>query len=91
MNLAHIVGHATSTVKHPSLAGWRLLVAQPLDAAGGPDGDPVLAIDQLGSGCGDVAMISSDGGAIREMMNSKTAPVRWAVIGLVDPSMAGER
>ncbi|MBW3539162.1 MAG: EutN/CcmL family microcompartment protein [Planctomycetes bacterium] len=91
MNLARIVGHATSTVKHPSLAGWRLLVAQPLDAAGGPEGEPVLAIDELGAGLGDVAMISSDGGAIREMMRSKTSPVRWAVIGLMDSGAAGDQ
>ena len=30
MQLAGVVGHGISTVKHPSLQGWRLLVVQPL-------------------------------------------------------------
>ena len=32
MQLALVLGTATSTVKHPSLEGWKLLVAQPLAA-----------------------------------------------------------
>ena len=31
MQLGRVMGHATSTVKHPSLHGWRLLVVQPYD------------------------------------------------------------
>lgn len=84
MQLAHVIGHATATVKHPALAGWRMLVVQPLDAAGGPDGFPVIAIDDLGSRRGDQVIISSDGKAVREMMGTNTTPVRWAVIGVAD-------
>ena len=40
MQLAKVVGRATATVKHETLAGWRLLLVQPLDAAGKADGDP---------------------------------------------------
>ena len=28
MQLGTVVGHAVSTVKHPSMKGWRLLVVQ---------------------------------------------------------------
>ena len=49
MQLAKIIGTATATVKHPSLAGCRLLVVQPLMAdRRSPDGDPQLAVDTLG-------------------------------------------
>ena len=37
MRLAYIRGYVTATVKHPSLAGARLLIAQPVDMAGQPD------------------------------------------------------
>lgn len=84
MQLAEVIGRATATVKHPSLAGWKLLVVQPLDVAGKPDGDPVLAIDELGAGRGSQVILTSDGAAVREMMNSNTTPVRWAVLGLPD-------
>ena len=84
MQLATIIGHATATVKHPSLAGWKLTVAQPLNAAGQPDGNPLLAIDELGSGRGDRVMLTSDSSLVREMTESKNTPIRWVVIGLVD-------
>ena len=46
MQLGLVVGNVTSTKKHPSLHGWKLLVVQPMLADGTkPDGDPVLAID----------------------------------------------
>ena len=47
MQIGSVVGHAVSTVKHPSLKGWRLLVVQLLMADGKPDGEPLLAIDAL--------------------------------------------
>ena len=84
MQLATVLGHATSTVKHPTLTGWKLLVVQPLDTHGGPDGTPVLAIDDLGARRGDRVILTSDGKGVRELMKSDNTPVRWAVIGIAD-------
>ena len=38
-NIGLVVGHATSTVKHPTLDGWRLLVVQLTTIDDKPDGD----------------------------------------------------
>jgi ethanolamine utilization protein EutN len=84
MNLALVIGHATATIKHPTLKGWKLIVVQPLDARGKPDGEPQLALDRLGAIRRGTVMITSDGGAVREMVGSKNTPARWAVIGLAD-------
>lgn len=84
MQVGEVIGKATATVKHPSLAGWRLVVVQFLDAAGGNDGDPIIAIDNLGCGLTDHVILTSDGTSVREMMESNNSPVRWAVIGIVD-------
>ena len=84
MQLAKVVGRATATVKHATLAGRRLLLVQPLDAAGGPDGDPQLAMDELGAGRGDTVLVTTDGAAIREMIHADNSPLRWAVMGLAD-------
>lgn len=84
MQLACVIGHTTSTVKHPSLEGWRMLIVQPLGIDGHDDGDPYIAIDELGAGVGDRVMITGDGSSIREMMKSNNSPVRWAVIGIAD-------
>lgn len=84
MQLATVIGHATATVKHPTLAGWRLRVVQPLGTGGRADGAPLIAVDNLGSRNGDRVIITSDGKSVQEMIGSRTTPVRWAVIGLAD-------
>jgi len=85
MQLARIIGTATATVKHPSLAGARLLVVQPLMAdRTSPDGDPQLAIDTVGASTGDVTVITSDGRLLRDLLKSDTTPARWSTIALLD-------
>lgn len=84
MQLARITGRATSTVKHPSLAGVKLLICQMLDAAGGETGDPVLAIDKLGAGKGDTVILTSDGLGLRELLHDTHSPARYWTLGLVD-------
>jgi ethanolamine utilization protein EutN len=84
MQLAKVVGHATATVKHPSLSGWKLLLVQPLSATGSPDGEPVLAIDHLGAGLGTKVVMTNDGKAVQELVKSKATPLRWMVLGLCD-------
>jgi len=84
MHVAVVEGNAISTVKHPSMQGWKLLIVQPLDMAGGADGDPLMAVDMLGAGHGTKVLISNDGRGTREMIGDDNTPVRWAVIGIVD-------
>ncbi|MCE9606734.1 MAG: EutN/CcmL family microcompartment protein [Planctomycetia bacterium] len=85
MQLARVVGTTTSTIKHPTLQGWKMLVVQMLQADGrSPDGDPVVSIDSLGAGPGELVMITSDGSGTRDLMKSKNSPVRWSVLGIVD-------
>jgi len=82
--LGIVEGNATSHVKHPSMYGWRMLIVQPLDMAGGADGEPILAVDSLGAGHGSKVVISNDGRSAREMIGDEKSPVRWTVIGIVD-------
>ncbi len=80
-----VIGNATSTVKHSTMGGWKLLVVQPLlNDDRSADGDPVLAVDLLGAGAGDTVVICNDGKATRELMQADNTPVRWSVLGIVD-------
>ena len=79
-----VEGNVTTTIRHRSMAGWRLLIVQPLGIEGGPDGDPLLAIDRLGAGPGTRVVISNDGKGTREMIGDTNSPVRWSVVGIVD-------
>ena len=84
MQLASVIGSAVSTVKHPTMKGWKLLVVQPLTAEGKPDGEPQLVIDSLGASAGARVMISNDGKGARELMGAKNSPVRWFLMGICD-------
>jgi ethanolamine utilization protein EutN len=85
MQLGLVVGTATATARHPSMRGWKLLVVQPLMADNRrPDGDPQLAIDNLGAGVGQSVIISSDGAGTRALLGTDATPVRWSVIGIPD-------
>ena len=84
MQLGTVIGHATSTIKHPSLVGWRLLIVQVLGAKRQPEADPVVAVDKLGSAPGTKVILNSDGKAARELIGDEKSPVRWFVIGIVD-------
>lgn len=84
MQIARVIGHATSTVKHFSLNGWRMLIVQPLMVDGSRDGTPIIAIDELGSQVGQDVIISSDGKSVSEAMGTPATPVRWIVLGQSD-------
>ncbi|HEX8524609.1 MAG TPA: EutN/CcmL family microcompartment protein [Tepidisphaeraceae bacterium] len=84
MQLGTVIGHATATVKHPSMNGLRMLVVQPLNAARAPEADCVIAVDKLGAGAGDLVILNSDGKGARELVGDPKTPVRWFTIGIVD-------
>ena len=85
MQVGIVVGTATSTAKHASMHGWKLLIVQSYAADGRtPDGEPVIAVDALGAGRGDRVLLSSDGKGTRALLKSDTTPVRWSVIGIED-------
>ena len=84
MQLATVQGHATATLKHPSLERAKLLVCSLLDGDRRPVGDPVLAVDRHGAGRGDSVVLSSDGAGLRELLGSDNSPARWWTLGIID-------
>jgi ethanolamine utilization protein EutN len=84
MQIGKVVGHATATVKHPTLNGWRLLVVQMLTGDGKPDGEPILAIDNLGASADSKVIVTTDAVLVRELVGAKNSPIRWSVMGLLD-------
>ena len=83
MQLGRVIGTVTSTVKHPTFQGERLLVVVLQTADGRPDGEPVLAFDRLGAGRGDTVLVTNDGLTLQEQLG-RTTPGRWSVMGLPD-------
>lgn len=84
MQLGTVIGHATSTIKHRSLNGWRLAVVQPLNVRREPDADPVVAVDKLAAAAGQTVILNTDGKGARELVGDEKSPVRYFVIGIID-------
>ena len=84
MQLGTVIGHATSTIKHPALQGWRMAVVQPIGVNRQPEADPVIAVDKWGAGPGQTVVLNTDGKAARELVGNEKSPVRYFVIGIVD-------
>ena len=89
MQLGIVIGHATSTIKHRSLNGWRLALVQPIGANGQPEADPVLAADKYGAASGQTVVLNMDGKAARETLRDEKTPVRYFIIGVVDERSVG--
>ena len=84
MQLGTVIGHATSTIKHPSLEGWRMLIVQMLGATRKPEADPVIAFAKLSPGVGQTVILNADGKGARDMIGNEKSPVRWFVIAIED-------
>ena len=89
MMLARVEGNVVATRKHRSFEGWRLLICQPIDASGKPEGVPQVAIDPHGAGLHQRVVISSDGMATRKAVGDDRSPARWMVVGIVDEKEPG--
>jgi microcompartment protein CcmK/EutM len=84
MLLARIDGTIVATACHPSMAGHRTVICQPLDAQGREEGTPVLAVDPLGAGLHQRVILSTDGSTTRELVGDPKTPLRNLIIGIVD-------
>jgi microcompartment protein CcmK/EutM len=83
MELARVIGRVVATVKYETLAGVRLLVIQPQDAGGKPQGEPMVAADALQAGPGDlVAWITGREAALA--LPDTFAPVDCTIVQIVD-------
>ena len=84
MYIARIDGTLTSTVKHASLAGARLLIGQRIGAAGEEVGEPQVLVDPIGARRGNRVIVTTDGDHARRLLGDPRTPVRLAVLGIVD-------
>jgi ethanolamine utilization protein EutN len=83
MFLSRIDGTLTSTAKHATLQGCRLLIGRRLEADGRATGEPLVLIDRLGARHGSTVLVSTDGDVARRWLGNNT-PSRMIVVGIVD-------
>ena len=84
MYLGRVIGTVVATQASPGLEGRKLLVIQPTDHTGTPNGPPEVAVDASAqAGHGDlVTLVGSREAALA--LSPSFVPVDAAIIGIVD-------
>ena len=88
MYLARIDGTLTATVKHPTLAGFRFLIAQRLEGDGSDSCEPQILVDMIGASVGTIVLVTTDNVEVRRA-SANTNPIRIATAGIVDSVYTG--
>jgi microcompartment protein CcmK/EutM len=94
MRLGRVCGNVVSTVKADGLTRYKLLLVRDVDAADpSADGDrsaPYVAVDLVGSGQGEIVLVSH-GGAARVDSGADVVPTDAAIVAIVDSAQLDSR
>jgi ethanolamine utilization protein EutN len=83
MQLARVIGTVVSTVKNESLEGRKLLVVQSLNKDLEPSGKPMVAVDAIGAGIGELVFWCRGREASFPFKREDT-PTDCTIVGIVD-------
>ena len=84
MILARVCGQIVSTRKSDNLEGFKILIVQPLDMETlKPKGAPVVSLDTVGAGEGEV-VVAVSGSSARQTKVTDAKPTDHSIIAIVD-------
>jgi ethanolamine utilization protein EutN len=86
MLLARVKGQVVASQRESHLAGYRFRVIQPVDEVGGSLGDPLVALDVVSAGEGDLVMYIDAREAPKALPDGYGA-VDACVVGIVDSAV----
>jgi microcompartment protein CcmK/EutM len=89
MVLGKVIGTLVATKKEPTLEGVKLLVVRACDVDGKPTGGPVIAVDAVGAGVGEVVLYCA-GSSARQTVVTKDRPVDATIMAIVDEVVVGD-
>jgi ethanolamine utilization protein EutN len=83
MQLARVIGNVVSTIKNATLEGRKLMVIQVLDGNLRKVGKPLVAIDSVGAGVGELVFWCR-GKEASFALEGGEAPTDCTIVGIVD-------
>ncbi len=83
MFIAKVIGTVWATIKDKSLEGYKLQIIQPLNSKGEEVGTPIMAVDTIGAGPGEIVMYITAREAVIPM-GVKEAPVDASIVGIIE-------
>jgi microcompartment protein CcmK/EutM len=84
MHLGNVLGTLVATKKYASLQNWSFRVVQPVDHQGRYVGEPIVAVDTVGSREGDQVMWVTSREAAIALDHEWFNPVDATIVGIVD-------
>lgn len=83
MHLAKVIGRVVATQKDAALVGIKLLVVQPLNHEMKPKGAPLVAVDNMQSGEGDIVAYVV-GREATLILEKNFTPVDAGIVAIID-------
>ena len=83
MQLARVIGNVVSTIKNASLEARKLLIVQTLNADLKPIGKPMIALDSVGAGVGELVFWCR-GKEASFPFKRENIPTDCTIVGIVD-------
>lgn len=84
MILGKVIGNVVSTVKNKTLEGFKLMLVKQADLSGNPFGKPLVAVDSVDAGEGDLVLMLKEGGSAKIVLKRNKMPVNLVIVGVVD-------
>jgi ethanolamine utilization protein EutN len=81
--LGKVVGNIWATRKYEALKNFKLMIVQPINAEHQSVGDPIVAVDTVGSGPGEIIYYITASEAVIPLPVDM-APVDASIVGIVD-------
>ncbi len=84
MIIGNVIGNVVSTMKHPILEGYKLLIVEPVTPEGKPSGSTAVALDTVQAGIGDTVLLLEEGNSARMIAEDPMGAVRSVIVGIID-------
>ena len=83
MIFARVTGNVVCTQKDEKLVGTKLMLLQPVDLGGQAKGTPIVAVDAVGAGEGEMVLVVQ-GSSARQTSRTNNTPVDAVIFAIVD-------
>jgi ethanolamine utilization protein EutN len=83
MMLGKVIGTIWATRKYDTVKGFKMQLVQPINGDLENLGDPIISVDTVGAGPGEIIFYATSSEAVIPM-NVDMAPVDASIVGIVD-------
>lgn len=83
MQLGKVIGTIWATRKYDAVKGYKMQLVQPINGDYEKLGDPIISIDTVGAGPGEIVFYATSSEAVIPM-DVDMAPVDASIVGIVD-------